>query len=106
VGHPRLAKTGKLNHSRMPKFIAPLLSCHGIGSQTLVKVRSLMAVYLVTGGCGFIGSHLCEALRARGGSVRILDDLSTGLADNAPPGSELVRGSVSDPDIVDEALTG
>lgn len=37
---------------------------------------------LITGGAGFIGSHLCEALLARGESVVILDDLSTGSVDN------------------------
>jgi UDP-glucose 4-epimerase len=63
-----------------------------------------MAFYLVTGGCGFIGSHLCEALLGRGDSVRILDDLSTGLASNAPTGSVLLRGSVSDPEMVATAL--
>lgn len=37
-----------------------------------------MANYLVTGGCGFIGSHLVDALTTAGHEVRILDDLSTG----------------------------
>ena len=37
-----------------------------------------MTTYLVTGGAGFIGSHLCEALVLRGDGVRVLDDLSTG----------------------------
>ncbi|MBV8774497.1 MAG: NAD-dependent epimerase/dehydratase family protein [Deltaproteobacteria bacterium] len=63
-----------------------------------------MPEYLVTGGCGFIGSHLCEALLAQGAGVRILDDLSTGRVDNAPPGSVLLRGSVSDQDTVDLAF--
>jgi UDP-glucose 4-epimerase len=65
-----------------------------------------MAHYLVTGGCGFIGSHLCEALLARGNRVRILDDLSTGKLENKPKDAELVRGDVADPVIVEQAMKG
>jgi UDP-glucose 4-epimerase len=65
-----------------------------------------MAVYLVTGGCGFIGSHLCDALLARGDRVRILDDLSTGSLANAPPQAELRRGDVADAQAVDAAMEG
>ena len=56
-----------------------------------------MARYLVTGGCGFIGSHLVEALWRRGDDVRVLDDLSTGTPAYLPPGVELIRGDVADP---------
>jgi UDP-glucose 4-epimerase len=56
-----------------------------------------MSRYLVTGGAGFIGSHLCEALIARGDTVRVLDDLSTGRRDNLPPGVELIVGDIADP---------
>jgi len=52
--------------------------------------------YLVTGGAGFIGSHLAEALLAQGDQVRVLDDLSTGRRDNLPAGAELVVGDVAD----------
>jgi UDP-glucose 4-epimerase len=55
-----------------------------------------LARYLVTGGCGFIGSHLCEALIASGHEVCVLDDLSTGLRDNLAPGAELTIGDVAD----------
>lgn len=65
-----------------------------------------MAIYLVTGGCGFIGSHLCDALLARGNTVRILDDLSSGCLENAPPRAELRRGDVADPHAVEAAMTG
>jgi UDP-glucose 4-epimerase len=65
-----------------------------------------MAVYLVTGGCGFIGSHLCEALIARGDSVRILDDLSTGSIENVRAGHLLLRGNVADPEFVASAMEG
>ncbi len=65
-----------------------------------------MATFLVTGGCGFIGSHLCEALRARGDAVRVLDDLSTGHPDNLAPGAELVMGDVADAETVRAAMAG
>lgn len=62
--------------------------------------------YLVTGGCGFIGSHLSHALSAAGHSVRILDDLSTGSKDKAPAGSDLIVGDVADADAVANACDG
>ena len=66
-----------------------------------------MAKYLVTGGCGFIGSHLVEALLAAGHDVRVLDDLSTGKRSNLPEGSvELVVGDVGDPAAVGAAMHG
>jgi UDP-glucose 4-epimerase len=52
--------------------------------------------YLVTGGAGFIGSHLCDALIARGDTVRVLDDFSTGQRANLPAGIELITGDVAD----------
>ncbi len=63
-------------------------------------------IYLVTGGAGFIGSHLCEALRARGGKVRVLDDLSTGRRDNLPPDVELMVGDIADTATVRDAMAG
>lgn len=65
-----------------------------------------MATYLVTGGCGFIGSHLAAALRARGDQVRVLDDLSTGSLANLAPGATLLRGDVADPATVRDAMAG
>lgn len=60
---------------------------------------------LVTGGAGFIGSHLSEVLVARGDTVTVLDDFSTGRIDNlgqlpASPRCRLVRGTVLDRDLV------
>jgi UDP-glucose 4-epimerase len=65
-----------------------------------------MATILVTGGCGFIGSHLCSALRARGDTVRVLDDLSTGSAANLAPGAKLLLGDVNQPLALREAMAG
>jgi UDP-glucose 4-epimerase len=65
-----------------------------------------MANWLVTGGCGFIGSHLVEALVQRGDRVRILDDLSTGRREHALPGTELIVGCITDAKTVAEAMRG
>jgi UDP-glucose 4-epimerase len=75
-----------------------------------------MALHLVTGGCGFIGSHLVHALAARGERVRVLDDLSSGRAENLAGlelgrcGSgkpvELLQASVTDATACREATRG
>ena len=62
--------------------------------------------YLVTGGCGFIGSHLVDALSADGHVVRILDDLSTGTLTYKPPGVEFIHGDITEPEIVADAMDG
>lgn len=64
-----------------------------------------MGRYLVTGGCGFIGSHLVDALASRGESVLILDDLSTGKRERVPRGVELIVGDVADIDCVRAATS-
>lgn len=65
-----------------------------------------MARILVTGGCGFIGSHLTAALLARGDQVRVLDDLSTGHRANLAPGAELVVGDIAEAATVQDAMAG
>lgn len=64
---------------------------------------------LVTGGAGFIGSHLCERLALDGHSVAVLDDLSTGSLDNLRSldgAVEFHRGSVTDRRLVEELVGG
>ena len=58
---------------------------------------------LVTGGAGFIGSHLVHALLAQGKTVRILDDLSSGHHKNIPANIHFIQGSIVDQKIVEEA---
>jgi UDP-glucose 4-epimerase len=65
-----------------------------------------MATYLVTGGAGFIGSHLCDALIGRGDRVRVLDDLSSSRRRNLPHGVELIVGDVADRATVRNAVRG
>jgi len=68
-----------------------------------------MASYLVTGGAGFIGSHIATALAERGDAVRVLDNLSTGHRSNlAHLGDrvELIVGDLTDPAAVAAAVDG
>ena len=65
-----------------------------------------MARFLVTGGAGFIGSHLVHALLGEGHVVRVLDDLSSGNRKNLPQQVELIEADVTDPAAVDGALDG
>ena len=58
----------------------------------------------VTGGCGFIGSHVVDALVARGDSVIVLDDLSSGTVDNLNGQARLITGSILDTSVVDNAV--
>lgn len=71
-----------------------------------VGPRGPSKTWLITGGCGFIGSHLADALVTRGDNVRILDDLSSGKIENAPPSAELILGDVTIPTTVDSAMVG
>ncbi|MCX6996691.1 MAG: NAD-dependent epimerase/dehydratase family protein [Kiritimatiellaeota bacterium] len=68
-----------------------------------------MAAYLITGGCGFIGSHIAEALVAEGHAVRVFDNLATGCLENLGGFAdrvEFVRGDIRDPAALQAALRG
>lgn len=65
-----------------------------------------MAKYLITGGCGFIGSHLADKLMAQGHHIIILDNLSTGKKENAPKAAELIIGDATDYATVEKACKG
>ena len=60
---------------------------------------------IVTGDAGFIGSHVCEALLARGDEVHVVDDLSSGSAENVADGAELHEADIRD-EAVEELLAG
>ena len=67
--------------------------------------------YLITGGAGFVGSHLTDALLSRGDSVVVLDNLSTGSAVNLSgvvdhPNFSMVTGSILDAGVVESAVAG
>jgi nucleoside-diphosphate-sugar epimerase len=67
-----------------------------------------MATYLVTGGAGFIGSHLVEELVRRGERVRVVDNLSTGKRQNVAhlTSVEFVEGDLADLEVARRAVTG
>jgi UDP-glucose 4-epimerase len=62
--------------------------------------------WLVTGGAGFIGSHLVDALVASGDEVRVIDNLSTGRIENIHPKARLFHADVADRDAVSRAMAG
>src|SRR6476469_7785596 len=75
----------------------------------LKQFRRASQVHLITGGAGFIGSHLTDALVARGDQVVVLDDLSTGRLENlegalATGLVEMVEGSVCDEKLLSECM--
>ena len=68
-----------------------------------------MATYLITGGAGFIGSHLARALLGRGDTVRIIDNFSTGKRENIADlrdQVEVFEASLSDLPALDKAMRG
>jgi UDP-glucose 4-epimerase len=65
-----------------------------------------MQLFVVTGGAGFIGSHLTDALLAAGHQVRVIDDLSTGRRHNLDGRAQLIEADICDPAALRAALEG
>jgi UDP-glucose 4-epimerase len=73
--------------------------------------RGISLKYLVTGGAGFVGSHLVDQLLLRGDLVSVLDDFSTGRRENlnhlsGHPSLEIVEGNILEPRIVEDLVGG
>src|SRR4026208_782793 len=69
----------------------------------------LTGIVVVTGGAGFIGSHIASAVSAAGARVRVLDDLSTGHRENLDEiggDVDFIEGSVADEALLNKALDG
>ena len=66
----------------------------------------MSSFFLVTGGAGFIGSHVAEALLKRGDRVRILDNFSTGKRENIQAGAEVFEADIRDPKAMRGAFQG
>src|SRR5207245_4919451 len=82
-----------------------LRACPVCGAQAWVGRRqsdsAMTTTSLVTGGAGFIGSHVADELLALGHEVVVLDDLSGGFEQNVPAGAEFIEGSILDVHLVD-----
>jgi UDP-glucose 4-epimerase len=65
-----------------------------------------LGLYTITGGAGFIGSHLADSLLAAGHQVRVFDDFSTGRMENIDPRCKVVRGDIVDAAALRRALDG
>ena len=78
------------------------------GAADFSATASLQALFpnrvLVTGGAGYIGSHMAHALLDRGDRVVVLDDLSTGVAELVPAKAEFVRGDIGDRELVQSLI--
>ena len=78
----------------------------GPGPEVPMGVDKRAGLYLITGGAGFIGSHLADALLRAGHRVRVLDNFSTGRLENLDPACEVVRGDVADTTALRQAMQG
>jgi len=60
---------------------------------------------LVTGGAGFVGSHLSHALLQRGLEVTVVDNLSTGKRENVPAGAQFIQGDILDANLIERLIS-
>ncbi|MEM9234486.1 MAG: NAD-dependent epimerase/dehydratase family protein, partial [Pseudomonadota bacterium] len=60
---------------------------------------------LITGGAGYIGSHVAWAAADAGHDIVVFDDLSTGRRENVPPSAEFIEGNVGDSDLLTKVLS-
>ena len=74
----------------------PEESANGVFGSSATRPRTKDRIMLVTGGGGFIGSHLIEGLLERGYKVRVLDNFTTGRLDRIDRSAELVWGDIRD----------
>src|SRR5262249_19941043 len=63
-----------------------------------------MARVLVTGGAGFVGSHVAEAFLGRGDDVLVIDDLSTGKRENVPDGAAFAELDIAEPAALEDSF--
>ena len=59
---------------------------------------------LVTGGAGFIGSHIADFFTERGDEVTVLDNLSSGKIENIPESANFIQGDITNPDDIEKAI--
>jgi UDP-glucose 4-epimerase len=74
-------------------------------SATTRRIAKMKGKYLVTGGAGYVGSHLVAELLERGADCVVLDNLSTGHARAVLPGAKLIVGDLADPEILERTLS-
>lgn len=85
-----------------------MVQSHQVLTSTSPDLEIMSKLYLVTGGAGFIGSHITERLLVEGHRVRILDNFSTGKRENIPDNDdvEVIEGDVGDTDTVRRCMEG